>query len=305
MKSWLIALFILIIIGTIIFISCKIIKAKKPHSTKKSPAPKQPVPQPKSQKEIYEDFVKANSKRIKQLNEINSRYDFCYYNNFDQHYTYDNANFFNNVTCEDFLLYQLQTVWEEVSSQIKRINYNRKQYPLYLEELNGVADLEQFEADFGELNSSKVYEYEKRIADTLVRPKPPTKFTIKVELYNSDLKGKLLDMKSDEFSAKDISLLIKKLNKKNGDYFCDKTVWDTLCKVERSMVSNKLRFAIYERDGRKCCCCGASQKSTRLEIDHIIPISRGGKSTPDNLQTLCHRCNYAKRDRAINCAASK
>lgn len=34
-----------------------------------------------------------------------------------------------------------------------------------------------------------------------------------------------------------------------------------------------------------------------LEIDHIIPIAKGGKSTYDNLQTLCHRYNIKKGDK--------
>ena len=35
-------------------------------------------------------------------------------------------------------------------------------------------------------------------------------------------------------------------------------------------------------------------------LDHIIPIARGGTSTPDNLQLLCHRCNIRKSDRPSN-----
>ena len=34
-----------------------------------------------------------------------------------------------------------------------------------------------------------------------------------------------------------------------------------------------------------------------LEVDHIVPRSRGGTDDPDNLQALCYRCNAMKRDR--------
>ncbi|MBO4856796.1 MAG: HNH endonuclease [Bacilli bacterium] len=40
--------------------------------------------------------------------------------------------------------------------------------------------------------------------------------------------------------------------------------------------------------------CGKSDLLENLEIDHIIPIARGGKTTPDNLQVLCHDCNKKK-----------
>lgn len=45
---------------------------------------------------------------------------------------------------------------------------------------------------------------------------------------------------------------------------------------------------------RSCLQCGSVED---LTVDHIVPLSRGGKSTPHNLQTLCRSCNAAKRDR--------
>ena len=75
------------------------------------------------------------------------------------------------------------------------------------------------------------------------------------------------------------------------DYYLDDNVWQSICRVERGKVSSKMRFEIFERDGYCCKKCGSRDN---LEIDHIIPISKGGKSTYDNLQTLCHNCNYNK-----------
>ena len=37
-----------------------------------------------------------------------------------------------------------------------------------------------------------------------------------------------------------------------------------------------------------------------LEVDHIIPISKGGKTEPDNLQTLCWKCNRTKSNKIIS-----
>lgn len=60
-----------------------------------------------------------------------------------------------------------------------------------------------------------------------------------------------------------------------------------------------MRFSIYERDGYRCCKCGISDRYAQLEIDHILPIAKGGKTTYDNLQTLCHKCNMEKGDTHI------
>lgn len=64
-------------------------------------------------------------------------------------------------------------------------------------------------------------------------------------------------------------------------------------------ISDKLRYQVLKRDNFKCCACGASpakDPSVELHIDHIIPWSKGGETTLDNLQTLCSRCNIGKSD---------
>lgn len=60
-------------------------------------------------------------------------------------------------------------------------------------------------------------------------------------------------------------------------------------------VSSDVRMAILERDDHSCQECGSKE---RLEIDHVIPLAKGGHPTdPDNLQVLCRSCNVRKRDR--------
>ena len=64
-------------------------------------------------------------------------------------------------------------------------------------------------------------------------------------------------------------------------------------------ISDKLRYQVLKRDNFKCCACGASpakEPSVELHIDHIIPWSKGGESTLENLQTLCSKCNIGKSD---------
>lgn len=67
---------------------------------------------------------------------------------------------------------------------------------------------------------------------------------------------------------------------------------------QRRIVNDSLRYDVMKRDGFRCCICGARAKDgVKLEVDHIRPVSKGGKSTMDNLQTLCERCNKGKRDK--------
>lgn len=66
---------------------------------------------------------------------------------------------------------------------------------------------------------------------------------------------------------------------------------------QRALMTSKLRQHIKERDHYTCKQCGVSveqEPHLLLEIDHIVPVSKGGLTTEDNLQTLCWRCNRSK-----------
>lgn len=68
---------------------------------------------------------------------------------------------------------------------------------------------------------------------------------------------------------------------------------------DRRDINLRTRFRVMQRDNFKCCLCGASpanDPSVVLHIDHIIPWSKGGQTTFDNLQTLCSKCNLGKGD---------
>ena len=51
------------------------------------------------------------------------------------------------------------------------------------------------------------------------------------------------------------------------------------------------------RDTYRCACCGMEAASRiPFQVDHILPMNRGGKSVPENLQILCRSCNGRKGD---------
>jgi len=60
---------------------------------------------------------------------------------------------------------------------------------------------------------------------------------------------------------------------------------------ERRPISDRVRAAVLVRDGGRCRVCGGARN---LEVDHLVPVSKGGASEEINLQTLCRRCNRRK-----------
>lgn len=72
---------------------------------------------------------------------------------------------------------------------------------------------------------------------------------------------------------------------------------------QRALMTGKLRQFIKTRDDHTCRYCSvslAAEPHLLLEVDHVIPVSKGGLSTPENLQTLCWRCNRSKSNKILS-----
>lgn len=67
--------------------------------------------------------------------------------------------------------------------------------------------------------------------------------------------------------------------------------WRSALRQAWEGMARRLRPLIFERDGYRCRRCGST---SRLEVDHVIPLARGGSNDPSNLQTLCFPCNRRK-----------
>jgi 5-methylcytosine-specific restriction endonuclease McrA len=65
----------------------------------------------------------------------------------------------------------------------------------------------------------------------------------------------------------------------------------------RREISDRQGFRILVRDGFRCKACGASpliQQAVELHVDHILPRSKSGETTDDNLESKCKQCNLGK-----------
>lgn len=67
-------------------------------------------------------------------------------------------------------------------------------------------------------------------------------------------------------------------------------------KQQRKRLTNAAKEKIFIRDKYECQYCGSKED---LEVDHIIPLSKGGNNEDDNLITACHTCNKLKSDKSL------
>jgi hypothetical protein len=67
----------------------------------------------------------------------------------------------------------------------------------------------------------------------------------------------------------------------------------------REAIGPALRYEVLSRDRSTCKRCGRQAPQVEVHVDHILPWSLGGPTTPENLQVLCAECNLGKSNRFV------
>lgn len=164
--------------------------------------------------------------------------------------------------------------YEKDFDSITRIKYKYKEKDIIGKEFKSVEKFSKFEKNM--TNSIKY--------------KNKESLTVMVYATYISPKGRNSYYKNAQFDYNDVLDIYQRL--KAYEEFKSTT------RYQRSIMTDSLRYDILRRDNFRCQICGTTAKEgAKLHVDHIIPISKGGKTTPDNLQTLCERCNMGKSNK--------
>lgn len=68
----------------------------------------------------------------------------------------------------------------------------------------------------------------------------------------------------------------------------------------KGSLSKRKRFSVFQRDGFTCQYCGRRPPDVMLQVDHIVPSSKGGSDDTTNLITSCFDCNSGKSDTSLD-----
>lgn len=73
-----------------------------------------------------------------------------------------------------------------------------------------------------------------------------------------------------------------------------------LIKQVRALYGKRVpwsRHNLFTRDNYTCCYCGKKVGHKEAQVEHVVPRSRGGKTSYENCVTACHACNQKKSDK--------
>lgn len=64
--------------------------------------------------------------------------------------------------------------------------------------------------------------------------------------------------------------------------------------MKKQHIPINIRRMVIERDGKRCVFCGVDLEINEIQLDHVIPESKGGATSYNNLQVTCKKCNTEK-----------
>lgn len=241
----------------------------------------------------YKFFVNKHSLSIRKLREINEKFIFKDIDEIKFFESFDNKHYYSTLSPKDLLVYRLEKKMKFVEENISHAIYNSNLYDLYMDEVTNVKNIGTYDVEKKAWFKKLLLKIEDEKFNSIIL-NPVRDYSIRTSIRLTDINGREIITKTEYFGVVDIEEVIFKLKQKVNDRYNDRETWDAICRIERAKVTNRIRFAIYKRDKYRCCKCG--RKTDDLEIDHIMPIAKGGKTHPNNLQTLCKSCNKEKSD---------
>ena len=244
------------------------------------------------------NFVAENSLKIASLLELNDQTNFHHLDDtLDLRKHYDNKSNFNRINPSFLLTAEIKSNIAFYSRYITKINENRETKIRYDRNFDDILYSDRhIDYESLKISQKEFIQRENKILQKL-KLSPVIDCTINLKTTYSSPQGRVFLSKSDVLSFDDLVVCFHSLSRSH----IDKATLAQLRLLERGEVSDSLRYDILKRDNFSCVICGASaHQGVRLHVDHIIPISKGGKSTPDNLRTLCERCNIGKSNKLEN-----
>lgn len=236
------------------------------------------------------NFVRNNSICLQKIYELNLKQDFKIFKSTETYYKNCNSKTqFDNFKQDNFVMAIIDENLDKYIGMIKDLKHNWTNFKSYQAKfdniLNGNYDYKQL------VQNSFLNEYFFKKLEIIECEKeklrPPMQFVMQIVVSYRSPQGRNCYNKTYQIQSN------------NVEYYCNECIkkrkYKQSAQYQRSLMTDKLRYQVLNRDHHRCVICGASANDgVKLHVDHIIPVSKGGKTELSNLRTLCERCNLGK-----------
>lgn len=191
----------------------------------------------------------------------------------------------DRVTSTSIIKYHIENNIDSIRTDIENALYNISLFESYSKQVNIIIDYES--VNNSKYSNKEFKVIEDRVLNNLIYKKEDFLINLKLEAYYKSSGGRVY---ASRHGKKTFDELLEVYNEwENGNKY-EETI-----RQERKIMNDDIRYNVLKRDNYTCQICGATAKDgVKLHVDHIIPVSKGGKTVMSNLQTLCDRCNLGK-----------
>lgn len=241
------------------------------------------------------NYIRENGYYYNKVVELNNKYKFENYRKkiTIHHYTKSKKTL-ANLDFDNVILYYIENNIGMFDDNYHILKKNKELYSKYYEDFVNIIEKKHEYTD--EIVDKKTFKdidhfikFEQKMINK-IKIKDNFKLLVHVLATYTSPKGRNSYYKTGDYNFYNIENCYEQLERKKE--------YQISSQFQRSLMTDSLRYNILKRDNFRCQICGATASDgAKLHVDHIIPVSKGGKTTPDNLQTLCERCNMGKSNK--------
>ena len=239
------------------------------------------------------EVVSKTSKKIQKITKLNESYQFKDIkrkkrNIIEREYS---RKSFDRVTGKSIIKYHLDNNINGIRTDLENAIFNITLLEKYNKDVEKVLQSESI--NNSKYSTKKFKMVEERVLRSIIYKKENFMITLKIEVYYRSNGGNVYDNKKRKYLFNDLVFVYNEWNRGNK--------FEETINQERKIMNDYIRYNVLKRDNFSCQICGITAKDgAKLQVDHIIPVSKGGKTVMSNLQTLCERCNIGKSNKTEN-----
>lgn len=251
----------------------------------------------KNRKKIKQNIIYKKLKKsevYQKIIELNDKYKLEPLGIFYDNYKVNKKILLKTINIDEYLMMTIENKYDQLVNYKKKYDALKQEYEQYNKEYNKLYKfIDKEEARKLKINTKNYLKYMPIIYNDN-RINVEKEFKIVIYINYCSQKGKVKNKVYKKYNSDAFMKIYREYLKIRQS----QEIYKLSSKIERSVMTESMRYDVFKRDGFKCQICGATSKDgAQLHVDHIIPVSKGGKTEMSNLQTLCSRCNLGKSNK--------